>query len=86
MTAAMMDLLEMLPADESHVEVVSANGVRLRPRDVLVSQQSYDLQEKWASSGSLGGTQPSAAEMLLGRYGIQRLITEMEKIYYQALQ
>ncbi len=86
MTAAMMDLLEILPADESHVEVVSANGTRLRPRDVLVSQQSYDLQEKWTNSGSRGGTQPSAAEMLLSRYGIRRLVTEMEKIYYQALQ
>ncbi len=85
MAAALTELLSTVPADEGGFEMVSTTGARLKLWEVLVSQQSYDLQEKWPAADSGGASQPSAA-VVLARYGIQRLVAQMEKVYYQALQ
>lgn len=85
MVTVLTELLNTVPADGGEFEIVSASGARLKPRDVLVSQRSYDLHEKWTTDESAAAGQPSAAAVL-SRYGIQRLVAEMEKIYYQALQ
>ena len=85
MAVALTALLHIVPADEAEFEIVGTTGVRLRLRDVLVSQQSYDLQEKWSTSGPAPSGEPSAAEAVVSRYGVQRLVAEIESIYYQAL-
>ncbi len=86
MTAAMMALLETVPGDDSEYEAVSATGVRLRSEDVLVSLRSYDLHQKWSASPARGAVRASAAQAVLNRYGVQRLVREVEALYHQALQ
>ncbi len=76
----------LAPPEMGDAEIIVEGQRSITYRDFLVSTVEYDLEEPWSSAAGAEQDDSAISRAVRQRYGPERMISEIESVYYQVLE
>ena len=76
----------LAPPETGDAEIIVEGHRSITYRDFLVSTVEYDLEEPWSGAAGVGQDDSAISRAVRQHYGPERMISEIESVYYQVLE